>query len=131
MGQNRNEAVHLAVQLQFTGDLTAHGLERAAQIVNRETGDPRDQSVGELRGKATIEPRVLAVLPPAVYQVVTLVDLAEHHLDVARIVLQVAIHRDDHVTGGKLNASLHRGRLTEVAAKLYDLDPVVCSDEFL
>ena len=43
MGKNRDETVHLAVELQLLGNFAADHFERAAEIVNRKTRHPRNQ----------------------------------------------------------------------------------------
>jgi len=67
------------------------------------------------------EERVLPLFPPAVHQVVSFVDLGQQHLDIGRIVLQVAVHRHNHVARGELQAGLHGCRLAVIAAKTDDL----------
>ena len=63
---------------------------------------------------------VLAVLAPAGADVEALVELREQLGDVGGIVLQVAIHRDDDLAGGEIEAGHHRGGLAEIAAEMDD-----------
>ena len=49
MGQDGNEAVHLAVEFQFLRNFAANRLERATQIVNRKAGDFGNQPIGRQR----------------------------------------------------------------------------------
>ena len=55
------------------------------------------------------------------YEIEAFVDLLQQHGNVGWIVLQIAIHRNNDVAGGRLNAGAHGCRLAEVAAKFDDL----------
>ena len=50
-GQNRNEAMHLAVEPQISGDLAAHRFERATQVMHRKPRRGCNQFVGKQRRK--------------------------------------------------------------------------------
>ena len=64
----------------------------------------------------------MAVLAPAVDEVVAFVDLGEHRGDVFGVVLEVAVDRDDDVARGMFDAGAHRGGLAVVAAELDDAE---------
>ncbi len=59
-------------------------------------------------------------MAPADDDVVALVDLREERADVGRIVLQVAVHRHEHLAARLLDAGRHGRRLAVVAAELHD-----------
>ena len=63
-GHGRDEAVHLAVEPDPPHDVGAHGLQRAAVVVQAHAGRPRDQPVREPGGDP-LRQRVLPALPPA------------------------------------------------------------------
>ncbi len=113
--QDRDETVHLSVQLEVVRDLPADGFERATQIVDRKAGRPRDQRVGELGREFSAEPGVLSVASPAVHQVIAFLQLGEQQGDVRRIILKVAVDRHNHVAHGVFQAGLHRRGLAVVA----------------
>ena len=122
----RQEAVHLAVQLHRLHDLGAEHLQRAAVVVQLHAGRARDQPVGDRRRQPPVDEGVLAVLPPAATMSAGVFSSSiDHGADVARIVLQVAVHRDDVAPAGVSEAGREGGGLAEVAAELDDAQAVV------
>ena len=122
----RQEPVHLAVQLHRLHDLGAEHLQRAAVVVQLDARRPRDQPVRDHRRQPPVDERVLAVLPPARDDVGRrLLEPIDHGADVARIVLQVAVHRDDVAPARVREAGGEGGGLAEVAAELDDAQAVV------
>ena len=97
MRENRDKAVHLAVEFQLLSDLAAHRFQRAAEIVDREAGCFGNQPVRHHRRQPAAEAFVPAVLAPAMHQVVAFIQLLAHHRNIARFILQVAIERDNDV----------------------------------
>ena len=82
--------------------------------MERHTGHGPDSTVEEPAGQRLAQ-GILAPLLPTRYEVETLVDLGEEIRDLDRVVLDITVHRDDHVTpshGEPVRQSL---RLTEVA----------------
>ena len=69
--------------------------------------------------------RVAALRLPARDEVEALVELGEQARDLGRVVLQVAVDRDDDVALRLLEAGLERGRLAEVAPQPDDADVLV------
>ena len=87
-------------------------------------GDLAGDAVEDLRRDAARE-RVAALRLPAGDEVVALVELREQPRDLGRVVLQVAVDRDDDLARGLAEAGVERGRLAEVAAQPDDADVVV------
>ena len=113
----RDEAVHLAVQAKLFGDVARHRLQRAAVVVEPDLGRRRDDAVGDHRRELSIQKGVFAALPPARHEIVTFVELCEHHRDVRRIVLKIGVDGHDGAPARRIEACLHRGRLPEIAAE--------------
>ena len=65
---------------------------------------------------------VLAIGPQAQHGVVSFVDFFQEQGDVGGVVLQVAVHGDEDVAGGEVDAGLEGGGLAEVAAQANHLD---------
>src|SRR5687767_6533424 len=60
----------------------------------------------------------MALDPPAAGDIIALVKLRQQRQDVGGVVLQVSVHRHDHVASGKLKASRKGSRLTKIAAQV-------------
>ena len=86
--------MHLAVQARLAHDRRAVRLQGAAVVVEADAGHAADEPVRDPRRQLAGE-AVLPVLPPAADDVVALVELLEQPPDVGRVVLEVAVHRDD------------------------------------
>ncbi len=76
--------------------------------------DARDQPVGEAAGQLASELLVLPVLAPSGDHVGSGVELREQLADVGGIVLEIAVHRDDHLAAGRFDARAHRRGLAEI-----------------
>ena len=120
--QHRDEAVHLAVQRQRLGQVAPHRPERAAHVLDAHAGHLPDQPVAQPARRLANQRVVLAVLAQAEHGVVTLRQLLQQHRDVGRVVLQVAVHRHEHVALRPVDAGPQRRRLAEVAPHLDHLD---------
>ena len=124
-GEGRDEAVHLAVEGNVLDDLAAVGLEGGAEVVDVDAAEDRHEPVGDARGNAAEEEVVAALLAPAADDVVALFELGEEVGDLVGVVLQVAVHGEDEVALGVVEAGGEGGGLAEVAAELDDEDAAV------
>ena len=121
MREHRHEPVTLAVKVNVLEDLGSVRLEAAVHVVELDPGreprgrvvDPRDEPSHE---------RIVPIALPARDDVESVVELGEQVRDLGRVVLQVCIHRDDHLAGRDLDSGRERGRLAEVPAQTYDAD---------
>ena len=78
----------------------------------------RDDRVGDHRRQPPVDERVLPILAPAAHDVeVPLLQHLDHRGNVGRIVLVVAVQRDDVAAAGVLEARRKGGGLPEVAAE--------------
>ena len=116
VGEDRDEAVHLAVERERLGEFPTHGAEGAAHVLDRHARHLADQPVAREARQLADEQLVLALGPQAEHGVVPLGELLEQHGDVRRVVLHVAVHRDDHVAGGPVDARAEGRRLAVVTA---------------
>lgn len=131
MGQDWNKAMHLAVEIQFTGDFAADRFERTTQVVDWEFGGARDEPIGDPGRQASTQEKVLPLFSPTMDQVVTLVDRVEHHRNIGRIVLQISIQGYQDFTLGMIDTCLHRRRLPKIAAQDHGFDAAVAAGQFL
>ena len=69
---------------------------------------------------------VLAIFAPTANHIEALVQLFEQQRNVCRIILQVGIHQDHHVSIGLVDAGADGRSLTVVAAEGHHPDPVRC-----
>src|SRR3569833_2005468 len=118
-----NEAMHFRIQRNLFDETGPVGLERAAVILDRHSGDFGNQGIGDTRRDLARDQLVLPVEAPADDDVVTLVDLAQQRTYIRGIVLQITIHGHDYIAARLGNACRHRWCLSIVAAELYETDP--------
>jgi len=102
-----DEAVHLRIQRDAFDDRRAVGLERTAVVFDGDTRDPADHPVGDDGWDLTGHELVLAFVAPADHDIEALPDLFQEQGDVARVVLEIAVHGDDDLAAGVLDAGDH------------------------
>ena len=78
---------------------------------------PADQAVGDPGGKFALESGVLALMAPATHEVIPLSQFGQQHGDVGRIVLQISIEADDHLSASHIKPSRHGCGLAIVLAQ--------------
>jgi hypothetical protein len=94
--------------------------QRAAVVANRNAGDLADQPVGDPRRDLARDELVLALHTPTGDEVVVLLERVDEHRNVARIVLEVTVHRDEILTASVRHAGGHGGCLAGVARKHHE-----------
>ena len=119
LGQIGNVAVHLAVHLNVLHHRFTVGLQAAVEVVQvLDATDLAGRSVKQLRGQR-LRQRVVALLLVAAHQVIAL--LGNHLVqsgNLVRGILQVGIHRDNHIALGLSKTAVERRTLAVVAAEL-------------
>src|SRR4051812_23415816 len=107
-GERRDEAMQLAVEAQPANDVGAIHLERAAVVVQLDAGDARDHAVRHHRRQLARDGAVLPLLAPAGdhIDIRPLFEQIEEPRDVVRIILQVAVERDDDLALRRVEARL-------------------------
>ena len=113
-----NEAVHLPVERDALKHLPAVGLQGTAVVVQMDAARVRDEAVRHAAQEVAPDRVVLPVLSPTRDQVVSLAELGDHLADIRRVILQVAVHRDDDLPAGVGEAGLHGGRLAVIAPEM-------------
>ena len=96
MRQHRDEPVQLAIDADLTQHLAAVELEPAVMIVQAAAGQTADHPVEDAAG-IDLVPGVVPGLLPAADHVIALVELCEEQGDLGRVVLKVAVEREDQV----------------------------------
>src|SRR5438093_1368627 len=94
--EDRDEAVELAVKGEALHDLGAIRLQPAVHVVQPQAGDPARDRVEDPRHDPPAE-RIAALGLPAGDEVEALVQLREQARNLARVVLEVAVDRDDRL----------------------------------
>ncbi len=121
-GEGGDEAVHFAVEGDVLDDLAAIGLEGGAEVVDVDAGEDGHELVGGAGGDAAEEEVVAALGSPAADDVVSFFEFGEEVRDLVGVVLEVAVHGEDELTLGVVEAGGEGGGLAEVASKLDDED---------
>ena len=124
-GEGGDEAVHLAVEGDVLDDLAAVGLEGGAEVVDVDAAEDCHEPVGGAGRDAAQEEVVGALRAPAADDVVAFFELGEEVGDLVGIVLEIAVHGEDVVALGVVEAGGEGRGLTEVAAELDDEDAAV------
>ncbi len=91
------------------------GPERAANIDDVVMQDATADAVGDFGGQAP-PPRILPVLSDAAYDIIVL-ELFQDVRDIARVVLQVGVQRDDHLTARPFEARIQGSGLPCIVAQ--------------
>ncbi|MEI9897779.1 MAG: hypothetical protein WDN28_28960 [Chthoniobacter sp.] len=97
-------------------------LEGAAEVVQFDARHERNEAVGHDARDVALQGIVLAVLAPAEQTSKPSLSLSSSLGDVAGIVLQVAIHRNDHIAAREVEAGHHRRRLAVITAEVHHFD---------
>ena len=125
-----NEAVQLAIQRNLIDDLAAIRFEGSSEIVDIHAAEFRHQPVGAARWKSAHYEIIDALFAPTAHDVVPFADLLQKYWNVVRIVLQIAIHGNDVLTGSVIESCSQSGGLTKVSTQLDDGDAAVYGSDF-
>ena len=124
-GKRRDEAMHLAVERDVLDHFAAIGFEGGAEVVDVDATENRHQRVCRA-GRNAAEKKIVRTLgTPTADDVVTLFEFGEEGGDLIGVVLEVAIHSEDVVALGVIEAGGEGGGLAEVAAELDDEDAAI------
>ena len=89
-------------------------VEGAAEVRDRNAREAAQHAVDHSRGQGAAD-GVLAPAPASARNVVAGLDRLDESRNVLRLVLEVAVHRDDDVPARPRQPGMHRGMLAEVA----------------
>src|SRR5439155_15224644 len=117
-----HEARALGHRVQHVNDTAVHQREVAAVHGEIDRADPREETVEHVV-RGALEPRGPSRLPDRVHDVVA-VEPARDELrhDLGRV-LQIAVHHDDGVAGGRLEPGRDRCLMAERPRQVDRLDP--------
>ena len=76
VSQDRNEAVHFAIQFNLLSYLAPHHFQRAAQVVDWKTRNLGDEPIGDTRRDLAMHQGILSVTPPTVHQIKPFIKLS-------------------------------------------------------
>ncbi len=106
-------------------DVPSVAFQGTAVVVQMDSTDPADQTIGQARGQDSGKPGILAVLPPAVDHVVTLFELLHDTGNILRIILEIRVQGNDDFPSGIIKSGGNGGGLPEIANKLQDTNPLI------
>ena len=110
--------MHLAEEIHFTETFCAIGFQAAAGIMNTVLYENLAEQISPAR-KETLHQRILALETPPGHYVVPLINLRKEERDISRIILEVAIQRDDDLAFCSLDTRIKGSRLTKILAKAH------------
>ena len=116
-GQQRNKPVHFAVNFDAFDHFIAVGFQAAVEVVQADTRSGASTEVEEFARQGFAQ-RIVALLFPTAHQVVALE--RDHAVELRNFVgrvLQVCVHRDDHVPPCGFESAIERGRFAVIAAE--------------
>lgn len=122
---NGQEPVHLSVEAHPFDHFGPVSFERTPEVVQLHAGNGRDKAVGQNAGQVALQRIVFAVLAPAGTNIVALFNPGQQLRQIRRIVLQIAIHRNNDIARSKIETGHHGGGLSEIAPEMHDLDMIV------
>ena len=123
--QRRDEAVEFAVELNFLNDFALIGFECRAEVVEIDAAQLGHHPIGDAAGELAHEPVIAAGVAPAADEVEAFFDFLEEAGNFFGIVLEIAVHRNDDVAAGEIEAGFERGGLAEIAAEADDVDAMI------
>src|SRR5258705_12689415 len=114
--------MQLPIELNTLYDFSTIGLEGGAKVVKWGSRDLSHDPVRNSAGQPACQPRVQPLLAPTTDEVVALFKFGEERRDFFGLMLQIAIHRDDNLARGDVEARLQCSRLAKVSAQTHDPD---------
>ena len=115
-----NESMEIAVETDALDHWSPVRFERRPEVVKRHAGELCHQPVGHLRGQTARPEIVDPLLSPSAHDVVAIVQFREQLGNLLGRMLQVAVHRDDHVARGGVEAGGERGSLAIIPGETDD-----------
>lgn len=112
-------------------DVPSVAFQGTAVVVQMDSTDPADQTIGQVRGKDSGQPGILAILSPAVDHVVTLFELLHDAGNILRIILEIRVQGNDDFPPSIFKAGGNGSGLPEIANKLQDTNPLIQGSQAL
>src|SRR5205807_2940069 len=127
--QRRDEPVQFAVKLNFLNDFPAVGLEGGSKIVEVDSRELCHHPIGGATRKLPHKPVIPPVVAPAAHQVETFLDFFQKARNLFRVVLQIAVHRNDDFAARKIKTGFQRWGLPKIPPQSHQVyAPVVLED---
>jgi len=101
-------------------DVPSVAFQGAAVVVQADSTDPADQTIGQLRGENSSKPGIFSVLSPAVDHVVTLFELLHDEGNILRIILEIRVQGNNDFSPSIIKSGGNGSGLPEIANKLQD-----------
>src|SRR5215469_10507442 len=86
------------------------------------TGNSRDQEISGLAEKIAADCMVFAILAPAGYHIISLLELREENGNICWVVLQIAVHWYDDLPRRIIKCRHEGCRLAIIASEVHDLE---------
>ena len=116
--QNRNITMHLAIDFDRLDHPAAVGLQSAVEIMQSDSRNDAGRPVEKL-ARPPLPRRVMTLLFPARHQIVPLVeDHMPQSRNLVRRVLQVGVHRENHLAACFGETAIQSGGFAVVASEL-------------
>ena len=112
-------------------DVPSVAFQGTAVVVQMDSTDPADQTIGQVRGQDSGEPGILAALSPAVDHVVTFFELLHDAGNILRIILEIRVQGNDDFPPGIIKSGGNGSGLPEIANKLQDPNPLIQDSQAL
>lgn len=112
-------------------DVPSVAFQGTAVVVQMDSTDPADQTIGQARGKDSGQPGILAVLSPAVDHVVTLFELLHDAGNILRIILEIRVQGNNDCSPGIIKSGGNGSGLPEIANKLQNPNPLIQDSQAL
>src|SRR5438309_5432792 len=120
----------LAIERNLLQNVAAIGFESGAEVVDVNAAQPGHHPISDARRNAAHPEIIHADFAPSTDDVVAGGYLFKKQRDVGGIVLQIAIHGNDVLAAGVIEACGQAGSLPEVAAQFDDCDAAVYTCDF-
>ena len=111
-----NKAVQFTIQLQVLHHLTPVRFESGSEIMQLQTAEFCHQPIRDMAGQAAREPAILPLKTPTADDVISLAQFGNERRDFGRIVLEIAVHRNNDFSLSEIEPRLKPGRLPKVFA---------------
>ena len=115
-----DESVHLSEEIDILKTFTTIRFQAASGIMNLVMYENRSEHIRPAREKSLHE-IITTLETPSGYHVIPLIHLCEEKRDIVRIILKVAIDRDDDLSLRCLDTCIESGGLTEILPEHYQL----------
>ena len=112
-------------------DVPSVAFQGTSVVVQADSTDPADQTIGQARGKDSGQPGILAILSPAVDHVVTLFEFLHDAGNILRIILEIRVQGNNDFPPSIIKSGGNGCGLPKIAHKLQDTNPLIQGSQAL